>query len=54
MEYLGYANGWSSTPEIVRQARANGWEIKDTVIGRCVHRYTCEKGDFYYDVDSSD
>ena len=48
-------NSWGKEiPEEMKDALAKGYEIKEKKIGRCLHEYTCEKGGFYYKIDSSD
>lgn len=54
MTYLGYANGWTTTPSLVKEAKANGYVLVSQNIGHCLTRYICTELDFYYDVDSSD
>lgn len=55
MQNLGYANGWKTTPEIVKKA----WndpnnDITEETVGRCLTEYRSEKYQFRYLVDSSD
>ena len=55
MKDLGYMNGWGDNiPEEFKEALDKGYEITEKRIGRCLHEYTCEKGDFRYLIDSSD
>lgn len=55
MKDLGYMNGWGNIiPKEMAEALKKGYEIKERKIGRCLHEYTCEKGGFYYKIDSSD
>lgn len=44
MEYLGWANGWKETPEIVKKCH----ELGHNRFGRC------EICGYYFNVDSSD
>ena len=55
MKDLGYMNGWGTEiPNELKEALAKGYEITEKKIGRCLCEYTCEKGGFYYRIDSSD
>ena len=55
MKDLGYMNSWGTEiPEKLKEALAKGYEIKEKKIGRGLHEYTCEQGDFRYRIDSSD
>ena len=54
-ENYGYMNGWSETPERVKQAWADpDNDIKESNVGRCLTEYRSEKYQFVYLVDSSD
>ena len=53
-KYLGYANGWSETPQEVREANRNGYKFYQKETGRCETTYYCPEGGFYFRVDSSD
>jgi hypothetical protein len=44
MKYLGWANGWKETPEIVLMCQ----ELGHNVFGRC------KECGYYFNVDSSD
>lgn len=48
---LGWANGWTETPEIVKNC-THKQIVEQT--GRCEHRHTCEICGYTYMVDSSD
>lgn len=54
MTDLGFMNGWREEPELYKEAVAKGYKFKEKKIGRCLHEYTCEQGDFRYRIDSSD
>lgn len=54
LKCLGYANGWSKTPEIVEQANKKNYKYYIFTTGRCETTYYCPEGGFYYLVDSSD
>lgn len=54
LKSLGWANGWSSTPSQVLEARDKGYKVYETNIGRCLTQYSCPEGGWYYIVDSSD
>jgi hypothetical protein len=54
MKNLGYANGWSEAPELVKSARAKGLSEYYEATGRCETTYYCPEGGYYYSVDSSD
>lgn len=54
LECLGYANGWSKTPEVVDQADKKDYKYYIFTTGRCETTYYCPEGGFYYLVDSSD
>jgi hypothetical protein len=51
---FGYANGWVSTPEIVKQCK----ELKHPVItyieNRCLKRIQCPTCGYEYKIDSGD
>ena len=52
---LGYANGWTVEPQIVKTADSDVDCYYETEkIGRCLTKYICHKYKFYYIVDSSD
>lgn len=54
LKYLGYANGWDKTPDIVKEAWEKGYEEIPETTGRCETTYYCPEGGYYYKVDSSD
>lgn len=52
---LGYANGWSETPEIVEKCKKLGHKIeseKDLAFN-CVNHYWCPICNYRYSIDSS-
>ena len=56
MKDLGYANGWTETPEEVKRCgellhSEQRWSRN---AGRCVTEYGCSVCDYKYKVDSSD
>lgn len=53
MKYLGYANGWSDTPQEVLDATAKGYKTYWEGDNRGDNTYYCPEGGFYYKVDSS-
>ena len=54
-QYLGCANGWTETPEIVKKAQEDPEaEWYSATIGRCYTQYFCDKYKITYTVDSSD
>ena len=57
-KYLGYINGWSETPEIVKTCRekrkaGEKHEMSDKAVGRCLHEIKCITCGYYYNIDSS-
>ena len=55
MKLLGYANGWSTTPPKVKEARDKGYKYySERGSYNCETIYYCPEGEFYYYVDSSD
>lgn len=54
LKSLGWANGWSTIPPEVLEAREKGYKINEETVGRCLHQYTCPEGGWYYMEDSSD
>ena len=52
--YLGYANGWKTTPEIVKNCVNLGHKQWHRSSGRCVSEYGCEICKYSFSVDSSD
>ena len=54
MKNLGFANGWTEVPEIVREAEEKGYEIERVRMGNCVTRCVCRELNFFYSIDSSD
>lgn len=48
---LGWGNGWSETPEIVKNCPHQQTEIH---LGSCVHQVTCVECGFTYKYDSGD
>ena len=54
LKSLGWANAWSAIPPEVLEARQKEYEIQEETVGRCIHRYTCLEGGWYYMEDSSD
>lgn len=54
MKDLGYANGWNSTPQIIKECKAKGHKIHNETIGRCLERSWCEECGFEFRVDSGD
>lgn len=55
---LGYANGWSETPEVVKACRqkqhGKSGYMRETRLGNCLTQYECGECNYYYRVDSSD
>jgi len=55
--YLGWANGWKDTPEIVRRCREMKHKRQEYHLGRTpmdhTHLITCEDCGYWYKVDSS-
>jgi len=54
--YLGEANGWKQRPEAF-ESHCETCTFSDYQIvrlGRCYHRYTCQKCGIQYTADSSD
>ena len=51
---LGYANGWTSTPEIVKQCEAKKHPVIKCTENRCLTRYQCPTCGYEYKVDSGD
>lgn len=45
----GDSNGWKITPCLIQECNHTKKEEK---LGKCYHRYTCEKCGFTYKVDS--
>lgn len=54
MTDLGYANGWTETPEIVKKCRENEHVTKKKIIGNCVTQYYCHLCLYTYKIDSGD
>ena len=54
MENLGYANGWTVTPEIREKCVRLEHKLVEKNIGRCLNEYTCPICKYSYKVDSSD
>lgn len=50
----GYVNGWTETPEEVRECERKRHRMFTRAIGRCVTEYGCEICGFKFQVDSSD
>ena len=51
MKDFGYANGWTETPDIVKDC---DHEPEVITVGRCLRQYSCTECDYTYLVDSSD
>jgi hypothetical protein len=59
MKDLGYANGWTETPEEVKKCRDGHNKGEEhagysKTIGRCLTEYRCSTCGYSYKVDSSD
>lgn len=56
MKDLGYINGWSYRPEIVKKCRAEGHRLshKEDPRFKCVTILWCPKCGYQYRIDSSD
>lgn len=54
--YLGWANGWSGTPEVLQEASKNNFPTKEIYHRGCETGYECETDSaiIRYKVDSSD
>lgn len=50
----GYANGWTETPERVKEAEEAHAKWEEISIGRCITEYVCREYKVRYRVDSSD
>lgn len=59
LKHLGWANGWSDDPEIVKECKAKGHEVSDEsdapgVRYKCfVHTVRCYECGYQYKYDSS-
>ena len=53
-EFLGWANGWKETPEIVKECNAQKHKTREGGIGNCLHEVTCDICGYYYKYDSGD
>lgn len=51
---FGWANGWTDTPEEIKQARKEGYKFTAESIGRSKTLYWCKELGISYKVDSCD
>ncbi len=50
---LGYANGWSETPEIIKECEKQHHKQYSHNVGNCLTEYGCGACKYSYMVDSS-
>lgn len=51
---LGTANGWSETPRCVSECLEKKHTLKQTGVGRCLTKVSCDICNYVYLIDSSD
>jgi len=52
---LGYANGWTKkVPDVVQACKKKLHQVEQKTVGRCLTKYTCEKCNYTYMIDSGD
>ena len=54
MTDLGFENGWQKVPELVKEAKAKGYELIETKIEGNMSECVCKELDCRFRVDSSD
>jgi transposase-like protein len=51
---FGFANGWTSTPEIVKQCKEKNHPVIKYIENRCLTKYECPTCGYKYKIDSGD
>lgn len=51
---LGWGNGWTETPQVVKDCADREHAVTEINLGSCVHQVTCAECGYTYKYDSGD